>query len=168
MTPVSDLFLIGYTQPITPTLQLGGDFRISSVSGTSASGNLPAAPGTGNVYVYTVQAIKTGVFAERDTGVVSLSLIDGMTYNGQSLSVNHVFLKDLWRAESALRLYRQLNNQGVRLARIAPTVRLSYRARNHLSLEMEFGVERTTTDGPAQTDKTDRQFFNLGYRWDLY
>jgi hypothetical protein len=33
---------------------------------------------------------------------------------------------------------------------------------------MEFGVERTTTDGPAQTDKTDRQFFNLGYRWDLY
>lgn len=168
LTPVSDLFLIGYTRPVTPTLQLGGDFRISSVSETSASGNLPAAPGTGNVYVYTGQAIKTGVFTERDTGVVSLSLIDGMTYNGQSLSVNHVFLKDLWRVESALRMYRQLNNQGVRLARIAPTLRLSYRVRNHLNLEMELGVERTTTDGPTQTDKTDRQFFNLGYRWDLY
>ncbi len=168
LTPVSDLFLIGYTRPVTPTLQLGGDFRISNVSGTSASGNLPAAPGTGNVYVYTGQAIKTGVFADRDTGVLSLSLIDGMSYDGQSLSANHVYLRGLWRAESALRLYRQRNNQGVRLARIAPTLRLSYRVRNHLNLEMELGVERTTTDGPAQTDRTDRQFFNVGYRWDLY
>ena len=167
LTPVSDLFLLGVTRPVLPKLQLGADWRVSRVSGTEASGNLPASPGTGNVYVYSGQAIKTGVLSSSDTGVASASLISGGTYRGLSAALSHVFVYERWRTEAALRYYRQTNDLDVRLVRWAPSFRTIYRWRDSLSFEFELGQETTTNDGPLQSDRTVRRYFSLGYRWDF-
>jgi tetratricopeptide (TPR) repeat protein len=167
LTPTSTLILVGHTRPVTPTLQLGADVRISEVSGTEASGNLPESPGTGTVYVYGAQAIKSKMFTETDTGVASLNLIDGATLKGTSLALNYVFVYELWRADAALRLYRQRSNLDVLLVRTTPSLRLSYRFRDNISFEAEVGTERSTNTGPTQTDRTVRKYFSIGYRWDL-
>ena len=168
LTPVSDLFLVGFTHPVRRNLQLGADFRVSEVSGTSASGDLPATPGTGKVYVYSGQAIRTGVFSTGDTGVVSASLIDGATYRGWSAALSHVYLRERWRSEAALRYYRQTDDMSVRLARLTPSLRLLYQWRAHLGFELEVGQETTLNEGPLQSDRTLRRYFSLGYRWDFF
>ena len=168
LTPVSDLFLVGFTHPVRQKLQLGADFRVSEVSGSAASGNLPAAPGTGKVYVYSGQAIRSGVLAANDTGVLSASLIRGATYDGWSAALSHVYLRERWRSESALRYYRQTDSMNVRLARLTPSLRLLYQWRSHLGFELEVGEETTTNEGPLQSDRTLRRYFTLGYRWDFF
>lgn len=168
LTPISDLFLVGFTHPVRPKLQLGADFRMSQVSGTGASGNLPETPSTGKVYVYSGQAIRTGLLTANDTAALNVSLIDGYTYHGWSAALSHVYLKDRWRTETALRYYRQTNDTDVRLARFTPSLRAVYRWRDHFSLEAEVGQEITTNDGPLQSDRTLRRYFSLGYRWDFF
>lgn len=168
LTPISDLFLVGFTHPVRQRLQLGADFRVSQVSGTGASGNLPEAPGSGKVYVYSGQVIRTGLLAANDTGALNVSLIDGATYHGWSAALSHVYLRERWRTETALRYYRQTNNMDVRLARFTPSLRVVYRWREHLSFEVEAGQETTHNDGPLQSDRTQRRYFSLGYRWDFF
>ena len=167
LTPISNMAMIGYTKPVTPTLQLGGDVRVSNVSGTEGSGNLPAAPGTGNLYVYEAQAIKSSMLTKTDSGVANFSLIEGATLKGQSLTFNYVLVQNLWRMDAALRLYRQRSDLDVVLFRVSPSLRLAYRFRNHVNFEVEVGTEESTNTGPTQSDKTSRKYFSLGYRWDF-
>jgi hypothetical protein len=167
LTPISNLILIGHTRPVSPTLQLGADWRVSQVSGTGASGNLPESPGTGKIYAYGVQAIKSKMLTETDTGVANVTLIDGETLRGISVALNYVYVYELWRADAALRLYRQRTNLDVVLVRVTPSLRLAYRFRDNISFEIEVGAERSTNTGPTQSDVTLRKYFSLGYRWDL-
>jgi hypothetical protein len=168
VTPISDLLLVGVNHPITPTLQLGGDFRISTVSGTDAAGILPAVAGTGRIYVYSGQVIKTALFTPNGTGVANISIIDGATYSGRSATFNYVLLSGgKWRTEGVLSYYQQRSNLEVSLKRIAPALRLEYRQRANLTFQFEGGLESTNTDSALQHDKTLRKYFNLGWRWDL-
>ncbi len=168
LTPTSTLLQIGFTHPVTQQFQVGADFRVSNVSSTGASGIIPAAPGTGNVYVYSGQMIRTGLFGTRDTGVVNVSYLDGATFHGQSWSLNHVFpFFEKWRLDSALRYYTQRTNLDATLERIAPTFKLAYQVRQTLLLEVEAGIEDTRNVSPTTQDRTRRSFFNFGFRWDF-
>jgi hypothetical protein len=165
-TPVSDLFMAGVMHPVTPAWQLGGDFRIARVSATTPPGGLPPLPAT-SARVWTAQAIRTGVFATRDSASLSGSLIDGDTYRGSALSLSHVYAGERWRTETVMRYYHQQNDQGATLARITPALRVSYRLHRLFALEAEVGQETTTNLGPLQDDRTLRRYFSVGYRWDF-
>ncbi|GAB4297709.1 MAG: hypothetical protein Fur0034_07970 [Desulfuromonadia bacterium] len=168
LTPTSSLVQIGFTHPLTQQFQFGADFRVSNVSATGASGTMPAAPGTGNIYVYSGQLIRTGLLAARDTGVANVSYIDAPSYRGQSWALNHVLpFREKWRLDSALRYYTQRSDAGAVLKRFAPTFKLAYQLRQTLLFEIEAGAENTTSDDPTQSTRTQRQFFNLGFRWDF-
>ncbi len=168
ITPVSTLVSLGVTHPLTPRWQLGADVKLSQVSGTGAVGQLGASPSTGNLWIYTAQAIGTGFANSNDVLVGSVSLNRGEIFDGYTTSLSYVRVIDRWRLEGSLRFYDQTDFNSVHLRRWTPGLKVGYRLREQFTLEGEAGAEFTRTDGPAQTEDTRRHYFNLGFRWDFY
>lgn len=168
LTPVADLLFLGFAHPVAPKVQVGADVRESKVSGTGASGNLPAAPGTGIVRFYSALLSKASILAASDVVILNAGSVRGETFRGGSVNLSHVFVSERWRTETLLRYYKQRDDQDVVLRRSTPTIRIGYRVHTAVSLEMELGSETTTNEGPRQTDRTRRKFFSLGYRWDIF
>jgi len=167
-TPTADLILFGATHNFSPTWQLGGDIKRYNISGTPASGTLPASPGTGNVYVYTVQGIGTGLLTKRDVSVLSLSYLVSDTYDGESVAFNNrTLIEEKWTFDLSLRYYQQKDNQGTDLTRLTPILRIGYRWRDKFTFEFEAGMEKGQTTSSIQTEDSTRNFYALGYRWDF-
>ncbi len=168
LTPTSDLAMIGASHPFNSKWQLGGDVRLSKISGTEAAGTQPAVEGTGNTYIYTLQAIGTNIVTKRDITVFSLSHIDSKTFNGQSFSAsNRSILRDRWTLEPSIRYYRQEDNLQTRLTRLTPTLKLGYKWKESITLDIEGGLEKSETRGTTQQEDTTRKFYSIGYRWDF-
>lgn len=167
-TPTADLIMIGATHNFSSTWQLGGDIKRYNISGTPASGALPASPGTGNVYVYTVQGIGTGLLTKRDVSVLSLSYLTGQTYDGESIAFNNrTLFQERWTFDLSLRYYQQKDNLGTDLTRLTPIVRVGYRWQDKVTFELEAGMEKGRTTSSTQTEDSTRNFYMLGYRWDF-
>ncbi len=168
LTPTSNLLLVGMTHPYSSRLRLGGDFRINNISGTGASGALPATPGTGNMYIYTLQAIANGILRENDMGVASASYINAQTFDGQSLSYTQTeTLRQNWRLDVSLQLYDQKDSLGVHMTRVTPSLKLGYRLNQSVSFNAEGGIEDTHNTGAFQTQTIRRKYVYFGYRWDF-
>lgn len=168
LSAISNLFLVGMTQPYSAHWRLGGDFRIANTSGTGASGTVPAVPGSGNTYIYTMQAIANNLFLENDLNVISASYVDDHRFEGRSLAFNRVeTLRQNWRLDMSLQLYTQSDPLGIHQTRITPSLRLSYHLNNEVSLEGEGGLEDNHTYSATQNDKTRRRYYYVGYRWDF-
>jgi tetratricopeptide (TPR) repeat protein len=172
-TPTSDLIMIGATHNINTTWQLGGDIKRYNISGTPANGIPPATPaaampGTGNVYVYTLQGIATGLLTKRDVSVLSLSYLTSDSYNGESIAINNrTLLQDKWTLDLSLRHYQQQDNLGTDQTRLTPIVRVGYRWRDKITFELEAGMEMSEITNSSQTEDSTRNFYMLGYRWDF-
>lgn len=168
LSATSNLFLVGMTQPYSAHWRMGGDFRIANTSATGAVGTVAAAPGTGNSYMYTVQAIANNLLMENDLNVISASYVDDHRFKGRSLLFNRVeTLRKNWRLDMSLQLYTQSDPLGVHQTRITPSLKLNYHLNDAVSLEGEGGLEDTHTYSATQNDKTRRRYFYVGYRWDF-
>lgn len=168
-TPTSKTAMVGVQGPISPVWQLGGDIRLTTLSGIPASGNQPAIPGTGNTMIYTVQAIGSGAFAKRDLALARLSYLDNESYQGLALTLSHRSrLGERWTLEPGLRWYQQDDSvEQADLQRLTPSLRLGYQIGKSVTLEAEAMFEKTSISGPVQTEDTTRNFYFLGYRWDF-
>lgn len=168
LTPTSNLLMVGMTHPYSSRLRLGGDFRINNISGTGANATLPAASGSGNMYIYTAQAIGNNLLLENDLGVASASYVDAQTYKGQSLAFTQTeTFRQRWRLDVSLQLYNQKDNLDVHQTRITPSLKLSYRMNESMSFDGEGGVEDTHNSSPIKDEKTRRYYVYTGYRWDF-
>jgi hypothetical protein len=168
LTPISKVYLVGLTQQLSEKWQLGFDFRLSSLTGTPATQQLPATPGTGNVYTYDLQAIGSGLTRYQDILVVNGSVLRGELFDAWLVGLDYRFvvMQNL-TLEPLLKYYDQKDNQGIKLTRASPGFRIAYRLRDHFTLEAEFDVERSRQLGPLVDDVTTRRFFYVGWRWDL-
>jgi len=166
-TPTSDLAMVGVTHNFTKKWQVGGDIKIYNISGTPASGPLPASSGTGNIFVYTVQGIGTGVMTGRDISVLSLSYLDSKAYTGKSVSFsNRLLIGSTWTTDLSLRYYVQeeaLRDQSL----WGPTLRISYRWGQRTTLEAEYALEKTKIETTIDVQDLTRNYFSLGYRLDF-
>lgn len=168
LSATSNLFLLGTTQPYSTHWRLGGDFRIANTSGTGATTTMPASVGSGNTYIYTLQAIANNLFMENDLNVISASFVDDHRYEGRSLVFNRVeTLRQNWRLDMSLQFYTQSDPLGIHQTRITPNLKLSYHLNDSVSLEGQGGIENTHTYSNTQNDKTRRRYFYVGYRWDF-
>ena len=190
-SPTFDTYMLGVSHNLNATWQVGGDVRRFNLSAPPSSPTISTVLGTGATTMYTLQTIANGFFRKRDLSVLSLSYLEGATYQGESLAITHRMLfQESWTLDLALSYYLQ---QGVPLqsivgtdthsiltdnTRISPMVRLGYRWGKNLSLEAEFGLEKGTshvedtniTAGPPSVvtnQDTSRQYFTLGYRWNF-
>lgn len=142
--------------------------RLSRISGTTGTTSVPAMPDTGNVWTYALQAIATGIFAERDVTVLSVSAIAADTYDGQALSLtSRALFGPSWALDSTLNWYAQSGPAEVELSRLSPIFRLSYRWQDHVTLDAELGAELSQSTSPTLSDRNRRNYFSFGYRWDF-
>jgi len=72
-----------------------------------------------------------------------------------------------WTLEPSVRYYTQKDTFDVRLKRLTPGLRVTYRLGGSVSLESEYSQERSHTVSALQEEDTVRHFWYLGYRVDF-
>lgn len=160
-TANSNVAVVGITHTLGPRVQLGGNLTYLKIT-DSALGQ-----GTGNIVTYDTQLIANNVIFRDDVDVLSLSYSDGRDFKGRAVSmVSRLPLGKKWRADFNLRLYRQDNMIGTRFDRVTPSLKVDYRTPRGLTLESEWGYERTHTTGLGLNETTGSTFFMVGWRLD--
>jgi tetratricopeptide (TPR) repeat protein len=168
LTAWSTVASAGVIHPVSRAWQLGASLSVSRISQTEGTNNYPATPDTGNVRTLTGQAIGTGLFATRDVNVISVSGVNSPDYHGIAGRVaSRAPLDERWTLEASLFWYQQSNDNGSDLQRISPDLRLGYRWGRRITLEVEAGIENSQTRSSTLDEKTRRNYFSLGYRWDF-
>ncbi|MGA8005754.1 MAG: hypothetical protein WCA17_06615 [Burkholderiales bacterium] len=167
LTSDSYLFGIGFTHPVSKHWQLGSDYRAANVTGTDASGILPAAPGSGTSHVLSAQALGNSLWRANDTLVSNLSLIVAPTYNGLAANVTYVLPLNSWRLDTTIVYYVQRDDQSQRQTRAAPSLRAVYNLSRNVHLELQAGEEWYGDTGPLREVHTVRWYTYGGYRWDF-
>ena len=169
VTPISRVAFVGVTQQLSPRWQIGGDFRISSLSATPAFGTTyPGTPSTGNVYTYTIQSIANGLTPWQDILVLNGNVLRSRDLDAVQLGLDFRFT--VWQdllIEPLLRWYRQTDTRDTTLTRTTPGLHLLWRIRDRFSIEAEGDWEITRTNSPVIVDDVRRQFYYVGWRWDL-
>lgn len=157
----------GFVHPVSERWQLGLDYRVMRISATEGTNNLPATPSTGNVKTAGAQAIGTGLITRRDVTALTLNRVAADTYQGSAFGINsRLPLGETWMLGGSLLLYEQRNDNGSTAKRAFGTLRIEYRFRNNVTLEVEGGVDNTRSLGDVSEERLNRNFFSLGYRWD--
>ena len=168
LTAESNMFSIGFTRPYSERWQFGADYRLAAISGFNGGGLMPSQPGTGNNHVISGQAIGNNIFRKNDVAVMNGSFIISPTYTGQAYGLNYVLqLLDTLRLDGSMRFYTQKDDAGGKQTRLNPSVRLTYRVKDRLSLECEAGNEVDETNSPASKTRSNRRYIYFGYRWDF-
>jgi tetratricopeptide (TPR) repeat protein len=172
ITAVATQGLVGLTTPLNEHWQVGADARLVKVGALPevvVNGvTMPAQPATGNVISYSLQSIGSNLYSSRDSSVFTVMLVNGPTYDSWLLTYNNVTgLFERWSFEPSLRYYHQRDTTDVKLARVSPSLRLSWRPTQASVLELDYLLERTRTTAPTMSDTTTRHFLSIGYRLDL-
>ncbi len=169
VTPISRVAFLGVTQQLTPRWQLGGDFRVSSLSATPSFGTVyPGTPSTGNVYTYTIQSISNNLTPWQDILVLNGNVLRSRDIDAVQLGLDFRFT--VWQdllVEPLFRWYRQTDTRDTALTRTTPGLHLLWRIRDRFSLEAEGDYEITHTTSPVIVDDVRRYFYYVGWRWDL-
>jgi tetratricopeptide (TPR) repeat protein len=166
--------LVGVTTPVGKKWQLGTDMRLTAVGALPAVTDpntgliIPATAATGNIYSFTMQAIGSNLYSARDIDSFNVTFTRSPAFQGQFYSWNNLTsFGEHWTVEPALRYYHQLDDFGTRMRRMTPGLRITYRWREHLSLESEMTLERTNTKSSTTEDNSTRRFIYVGYRYDF-
>ncbi len=169
LTSTTNLYSAGVSQPLSARWQAGFDVQSAHTSNTVGSANQPAQPDTGTIYTYTGNLIGTGIFTQRDVNVISISHIVAPTYDGNSYSLtNRLLWGASWNLDTTLSWYSQHDSStNTDVDRFSPSLKPSYKWKQNITLEAEFGEEHTTNKGTLTEDTTRRRYWSLGYRWDF-
>lgn len=190
-SPTFDTYMLGVSHNLNSTWQIGGDVKRYNLSAAPSSPNVTTTLGTGATMAYTVQTIANGLFRQRDLTVLSLTYLDGVTYQGESLSfTQRMLFRDSWTIDLALNYYVQKDEPVETIIlgdthsiltdsnQFIPRIRVAYLWGKNITLEAELGVARsnthsvdnniTTPGTPEITDtNTSRRFYSIGYRWNF-
>lgn len=169
---ISESATAGFLTPLSEIWQLGGDFswsRTGDLPGQTLDDGtvIPPTPATGNIYVYSLRAIGSGLLTTNDVHVFSLSLNNGDFYHGELFVYNNTTRLGRWTLEPSLKYYQQQSDPATDLARWTPELHLTYLWKDNLSLEADYTYEHSTTTSPDSEDISQQHFFYAGYRWDI-
>ena len=169
---ISESATAGFLTPLSEIWQLGGDFswsRTGDLPGQTLDDGtvIPPTPATGNIYIYSLRAIGSGLLTTNDVNVFSLSLNNGDIYHGELFVYNNTTRLGRWTLEPSLKYYQQQSDPDTDLARWTPELHLTYLWKDNLSLEADYTYEHSTTTSPDSQDVSQQHFFYAGYRWDI-
>jgi len=163
---ISKSVTFGVTQELTDNAQLTGDFTISRLEGTVASGGVDTVPGTGNDYYCSMQLINNNVFFENNSIVNSLRYSDTSTNNTYTYSFNaRIPFTKKFRIIPKYRMdYRLKKGSNDKRLRMRPTMRMDYRFKKFMRFEVEGGVEWRNDYASGISSKSMEAFISAGYR----
>lgn len=172
--------LLGFTTPVNSHWQAGADIRLTDVGEILPVAEiLPFGQGRNRSTSLGGQLIGTNLYSNRDTHVITLSLLRGTSYslnnvtppssyNGLLVSYNNSSqVTELLLLEPSLRFYRQSDSTGTRQTRWSPGLRATYRMLKQLSLESELSGEYGKASGTNRDETSSRLFYYLGGRYDF-
>lgn len=161
--------LISAARPLNDRWQMSVDLRYSQIGALPAVGDFEATPATGAQIAATAQFTGSNLYSPRDINTFGLSVMHAPQFKGAQISYNNLIgLRDNEvTLEPSIRLYGQHSTDGLKLMRVTPGIRVSYRVSRRTSLIGESIVEHSKTDGPSGNDTTNSVFFYLGYRYDF-
>jgi hypothetical protein len=165
-TAVSKSLIFSVTQDLTERFQVNGEFSVSNLSGTPASGGVEAAPSTGNEFFYSTQLIGSSLLKEGDITIFGLRYTDLQNVDSYSVDLNTRFpITRNLRINPRVRLdYRKNKNDDGDRTNIRPLVRLDYRFKKWLRFELEGGREWSNETIVGDSQKSSNYFFSLGAR----
>lgn len=164
-------FLVSLSRPLNTQWQMSTDLRYSSVGALPAVDNFQATPATGAQVSFSAQATGTNLYSRRDISNFNLSVIRTPLFKGAQFAYNNltgVASNEDLTLEPSIRLYTQSDQQDVKLTRVGPGLRVSYRTTRRASLLGELLYEVSRTRGPTNRDDSSSVFFYVGYRYELF
>ena len=165
-TAKSRSMIFSVTQELSEQFQLNGEFSVSELSGTPASGGVTATPTTGAEYFYSTQLIGSSLFKENDITIFGLRYSDLQNVDSYSgdLNIRIPITRDL-RINPRVRIdYRKNKNDDGDRVNIRPLVRMDYRWKRWLRFELEGGREWINETVIGDSQKSTNYFFSLGAR----
>lgn len=172
--------LLGATTPINKTWQVGADVRLTDVGEIlPVAVILPSGQGRSRNVAIGGQLIGTNLYSQRDTHVLSATVLQGKNYSltdpitvsryaGGLLSYNNSSqVNETLLLEPSLKLYRQGQTGGLRTTRWTPGLRLTYRMLKQVAIESELSAEYSRTTGPGFDETSHRTYYYVGGRYDF-
>ena len=168
---IAKQFLVSVARPLSSHWQASTDLRYSAVGALPAVGDFEATPATGGQVSWSGQVTGTNLYSSRDISNFNVSVMHTPFFTGWQFALNNLTglpgKHDL-TLEPSVRLYTQRDNLDVKLVRIGPGVRLSWKASQRASLLGEFLYENSRTNGPSNHETSNSVFFYVGYRYELF
>lgn len=164
----------GITHPLSEKLQISGDVTVTELKGTSASGGgsfttIEPTPGTGIESFYNLQFIGSSLIAEGDIAILGFRYQNTSSSDAYSANLNTRYpLNRKFRINPRFDIDYRLNDEddGEQLS-TELSLRIDYRLKRKIRLELEGGAEWTTNTLGDQIDRTFGYTLILGYRIDF-
>ncbi len=165
-TATSRSFTLGLTRPLNQKYQVSGDFTVSELIGTDASGGVEAVPGTGYEYFYSAQLIGSSLITTGDIGILGFRYYDTSTSDTISMDINTRYpMNREWRVNPRIRVdYRMIDQDDVVQLKIRPSLRTDYFWSRRVRLEFDGGVDWYPDWVSSQTSPAYDYFLTVGYR----
>lgn len=165
-TATNKSLIFSVTQELSERFQLNGEFSVSELSGTPASGGVEAIPSTGAEFFYSTQLISNNLFVDQDIVILGLRYSDlqnGDSYSGD-LNMRFQITRNL-RINPRVRLSYRKNkrNKGDRV-NVRPLVRLDYRWKKWMRFELEAGREWVSETVLGDSLQSRNYFLTIGAR----
>jgi tetratricopeptide (TPR) repeat protein len=165
---------LGGSRPLSEKLQISADVTVSELKGTGASGGgtlmtIEAIPGTGIESFYNLQFIGSSLIQEGDIAILGFRYQNTSSSDTYTANLNTRYpVNRNFRINPRFRVdYRQNDEGSGDQLTTAPSIRIDYRFKRRVRIELEGGTEWATDNLGDQTDRTFRYFLILGYRVDF-
>lgn len=159
---------LGITQPINQKLQIAADVTWFKLDGTEASGGVEANKGSGDEYFYSIQLLGNSLIKNRDLATLGFRYGDTATADIYTINLNTRYpITDAWRVNPRLTVDFYQGHEGrADQVKIKPSLRTDYRWNKKLQLEIEGGLEWSSTRTPDQReDDSFGYYITVGYRF---
>ncbi|MFO1267057.1 MAG: outer membrane protein assembly factor BamD [Rubrivivax sp.] len=175
ITATSTQGALGFTTPVSKSWQVGFDIRLSNTTAVSPVPDiLPSGlPSTGDIWSLGGQLIGTNLYSARDTHVLIANVVRGPTFQGELISYNNAStLNAEWQLEPSLKVYHQSDDNGLKMTRWTPGLRVTWRVIKQVAIESEVSVESASSSsadasGNTRSEKSSRTFYYLGARFEF-
>ena len=172
-TAKSEFINAGVTQPLNDVYQLTANVSMTNFSSTPESGGVLALEGTGDEFSYDIGLIASSLFMENDTSIFTLRYFDGERSKRTSVNFDSRYpLTRNLRLNPRIRIdFQDAVDAESEEWRFRPSLRMDYRWRRRLHLELEIGGEWTSRDVTLafgeETQTTEGYYVSIGYRLDF-
>jgi len=169
ITAIARQGLVSVSRPLAERWQIGADLRYSQIGALPAVGVFEATPATGAQVGGSLQLTGSNLYSSRDLSSFGLSVTRTPLFKGAQISYSNLtgVRDNSVTLEPSIRFYVQHSSDGLKLTRVTPGMRVSYRMSRRASLIGESIVEHSTSNGPSGHDTTNSVFFTVGYRYEF-
>ena len=157
-------FSVSGSHPLGNNWLLNGDFVMSKLDSTPASGGVAATLGTDDEFFYTIQAIRSNWLKDGDSTIFSIRLANTTNYDKWTYSVVTRYpLGRKWRLVPRFEIDLQDLNDGSDITTIRPSVRLEYRAGRRYRFELEGGYARAEYKNSTNDREETDIYYNINF-----